>query len=163
VTRYFVNLAEAGMGAATVAAADRLPRRLGKSRYLVAFWPALFRFRPTEVTIEVDGVAHTARAHNALVANGRFVGGGMNISPKSNPSDGIAEIQMNVGPKRQAFTLIPKIYKGRHLPDDRIVEMAGRKGSIEAEDPMPVEADGELLGVTPMRFEMLRGVLRLRA
>ena len=160
--RYFVNLAEAGMGAATVEAADRLPRRLGRARYLVAFWPTLVRFRPVEVTVLVDGHDYRGVAHNALVANARYFGGGMRISPASDPGDGTAELQVNVGPKRQAFTLIPKIFRGRHLPDDRIVQLSGRKGMITTAAPFPVEADGELLGTTPLEFEILSGLLRMR-
>jgi len=37
-----------------------------------------------------------------------------------------------------------------------------REGLIETEHPMPVEADGEMLGTTPLRFEILPGILRLR-
>jgi diacylglycerol kinase (ATP) len=161
-SRYFVNVAEAGMGAATVAAADRLPRRLGKARYLVAFWPTLAKFHPGEVTVTVDEVTTTATAHNVVVANGGYFGGGMHVSPKSRPDDGIVEVQVNIGPKRQAFTLIPRVYRGRHLPNKRIVEMSGRRGSVESEEPIPVEADGELLGTTPMRFEVLPSVLQMR-
>jgi len=162
VTRYFINVAEAGMGAATVRAAERLPRRLGKSRYLVAFWPTLAGFRPCEVTVTADDDRYTGRAHNVIIANARYFGGGMHISPHSDPADGVADLQVNVGPKRQAFTLIPRIYRGRHLPDRRIVQMSGRTGSIDAEIPLPVEADGEMAGTTPLRFEILPGLLRLR-
>ena len=129
--RYFVNVAEAGMGAATVRAAGRLPRFLGKVRYLVAFWPTLARFHPGEVTVTVNGERFQGRAHTAIIANGRFFGGGMGISPHSNPDDGIADLQINIGPKRQAFTLIPKIYKGTHLPSGLIVQLSGREGLIE--------------------------------
>lgn len=162
VVRYFVNVAEAGMAAATVDIAERLPRRLGKSRYFVAFWPTLARYRPCQVTVTAGDTTFTGRSHNALIANARYFGGGMHISPRSLPDDGIADLQVNVGPKRQAFLLVPKFYKGTHLPDDRIVEMHGRSGSIDAERPIPVEADGELVGATPLTFRILPGVLRLR-
>ena len=162
VTRYFVNIAETGMGAATVKAADRLPRRLGKVRYLVAFWPTLARFHPCAVSITAGEERYVGRAHTAIIANARYFGGGMHISPHSDPADGVADLQVNIGPKRQAFTLIPRIYKGQHLPNPRIVQLTGRSGMIETEHPMPVEADGELLGSTPLRFEILPGVLRLR-
>ena len=46
VVRYFVNVAEAGMAAATVERAARYPRWMGRSRYVVAFWPSLVRFKP---------------------------------------------------------------------------------------------------------------------
>ncbi len=162
LSRYFVNVAEAGMGAATVAAADRLPRRMGKARYLVAFWPTLARFRPVEFVVTLDGITHTATAHNALIANGRYFGGGMQVSPASDPADGTVDIQVNIGPKRQAFTLIPKIYRGRHLPDPKILEMSGRSGSVTTEQPVPVEADGEILGTTPLSFEILPSLLQMR-
>lgn len=161
-TRYFVNVAEAGMGAATVAAAGRLPRRLGKVRYLVAFWPTLVRFRPGAVSITAGEQRYVGHAHTAIIANARYFGGGMHISPHSDPADGSADLQVNIGPKRQAFTLVPRIYKGQHLPNPRIVQLSGRSGLIETEHPMPVEADGELLGTTPLRFEILPGLLRLR-
>lgn len=162
VTRYFVNVAEAGMAAATVDIAERLPRGLGKTRYFVAFWPTLARYRPCDVTVTADGDTFTGRSHNALIANARYFGGGMHISPRSRTDDGVADLQVNVGPKRQAFLLVPKFYKGTHLPDDRIVEMHGRTGSIDAERPIPVEADGELVGATPLTFRIVPGALRLR-
>ncbi|MEK7252526.1 MAG: diacylglycerol kinase family protein [Actinomycetota bacterium] len=162
ITRYFVNVAEAGMGAATVRAAERLPRRLGKSRYLVAFWPTLAGFRPCEVTVVADDERFTGRTHNVIIANAGYFGGGMRISPHSDPIDGVVDLQINIGPKRQAVTLIPKIFKGRHLPDKRIVQMSGRTGSVDAASPLPVEADGEMIGTTPLTFAVLPGVLRLR-
>src|SRR3989304_454698 len=140
--RYFVNVAEAGMGAATGRAAGPRPRVLGKVRYLVAFWPTLARFHPGEVTVTVNGERFQGRAHTAIIANGRFFGGGMGISPHSNPDDGIAALQINIGPKRQAFTLIPKIYKGTHLPSGLIVQLSGGEGMIETEKPTPPGAGG---------------------
>jgi len=161
--RYFVNAADTGMAAATVERAERLPRWLGKIRYLIAFWPTLARFDPVEMTVRTPDGSYTGRAHNALVANGRYLGGGMHISPHSDPFDGRFDVQVNIGPKRQAFTLIPKIYRGTHLPDDLIVQMAGSTVFIDAERPLPIEADGEMVGLTPATFSVLPGVLPLVA
>ena len=41
VSRYFPGVAQAGMGAAMVARADRLPAALGRARYFVGFWSTL--------------------------------------------------------------------------------------------------------------------------
>lgn len=163
VTRYFVNAAEAGMAADTVERAERLPRWFGKSRYLIAFWPSLARFDPVEMTVTAGQTSHTGLAHNALVANGRFLGGGMQISPHSDPGDGEFDVQVNVGPKRQAFTLIPRIYRGNHLPDDRIIQMSGPAVAIETERPVLIEADGEMVGFTPATFTILPGLIDLVA
>jgi diacylglycerol kinase family enzyme len=161
VTRYFVNVAEAGLGAAVVARAERLPRRLGRSRYLIAFWPTLARFTPCNIRVTSNGAAVDEEAHNVVIANARYFGGGMHISPHSDPADGELDVQVSVGPKRQAFTLIPRIYKGKHLPDERILEMAGATITVDADRPLTIEADGELVGTTPGTFAVLPGLLSL--
>jgi diacylglycerol kinase (ATP) len=162
ITRYFVNVAEAGMGAATVERAIGYPRWMGRSRYVVAFWPALIAFRPVEMTVTTPENTYTATAHNVLVANARYVGGGMHISPASSPSDGILDAQVNVGPKRQAVTLIPKFFRGTHLPDPRITQLSAAEFRIDAAEPVPVEADGELVGRTPATVTVLPGLLTMR-
>ena len=163
VTRYFVNAAEAGMGAATVDRAAGLPRWLGRARYVVAFWPTLARFDPLTMTVTTPTDSRTVEAHNVVVANGRYFGGGMHISPHSDPSDGVLDIQVNIGPKRQAFTLVPKIFRGTHLPDDLILQMSGASLSIDTTAPIPIEADGEMVGITPATFTLLPGALELVA
>lgn len=162
VVRHFVNIANAGIAAATVARAEGLPRWLGKSRYLVAFWPVLAGYRPEEMTVTVDGESTTLTAHNVLVANARYAGGGMHISPHSHPDDGRLDLQMNIGPKSQAFTLVPKIYRGAHLPDDRIFQASGVRIELQASSPQPVESDGEFIGVSDrVTFTIVPQALRL--
>lgn len=161
--RYFVNVAEAGMGAATVERAARYPRWIGRTRYVVAFWPTLVRFRPIEIHVTTPTDSYVGRAHNAVITNARYFGGGMHIAPHSDPSDGQLDLQVNVGPKRQAVTLIPKFYRGTHLPDSRIVQLTASSFAIESARPIPVEADGEVFGETPATFTVLPGLLRLRA
>jgi diacylglycerol kinase family enzyme len=38
----------------------------------------------------------------------------------------------------------------------------GKLVSIEAEEPLPVQLDGEQPGTTPVEFELIPGALRLR-
>jgi YegS/Rv2252/BmrU family lipid kinase len=161
LVRYFVNVAEAGMAAATAGLAARLPRWVGRARYLIAFWPTLATYRPTTVTVTVGGEVHRGVAHNALVANGRYFGGGMHISPHSDPGDGRLDVQVSIGPKRQALTLIPRIYRGTHLPNERIVQFEGERVTVESDSPIPVEADGEPVGFSPVTFTILPGALDL--
>jgi len=85
----------------------------------------------------------------------------MNFSPHSDPSDGLLDAQMNIGPKRQAVSLIPKIYRGKHLPDTRILQVSGSRFEIDAERPLMVEADGELLGETPVTITVVADALAI--
>jgi diacylglycerol kinase (ATP) len=168
VTRYFANIAEAGLGAAVVARATRLPAFLGHARYLAAFWLALPGFRPATVRLDADGQARPARparqwrAHNVVVANCRFYGGGMQISPKSEPDDGALDVLVMTGPKSDAFTAVPKIYRGAHLPHRNIVELRAARVRVEADPPFQIEADGETLGTTPATFAIIPTPIRLK-
>ncbi len=162
VTRYFPNIAEAGLGAAVVARASGLPGLLGSARYLCGFWLTLPRFRPATVQVDADGQEYQWRAHNVVVANCRFYGGGMQISPKSEPDDGALDVLVMVGPKSEAFTVLPKVYRGTHLPHRNIVELRARRVRVESDPPFLVEGDGESLGSTPATFEVIPAAIRLK-
>ena len=161
-TRYFANIAEAGLGGAVVARTARLPASLGSARYLAGFWLTLPGFRPAIVRLDADGHAYQWRAQNVVVANGRFYGGGMQISPKSEPDDGALDVLVMVGPKSDAFTMLPKVYRGAHLPHRDIAELRASRVRVEADPPFLIEADGETLGTTPATFEIIRAPIRLK-
>jgi YegS/Rv2252/BmrU family lipid kinase len=162
ITRCFVNIAEAGLGGAVVARAANLGKLLGGARYAAGFWLTLPRFRPAAVRLDADGQYHAWRAFNVVVANCRFYGGGMQISPNSDPGDCLLDILVMTGPKSDSFTTLPKVYKGAHLPHRNIAELRAAQLSIEAEPYFQVEADGELLGTTPASFGIIPGAIRLK-
>jgi YegS/Rv2252/BmrU family lipid kinase len=163
ITRYFPNIAEVGLGAATVARASTLPRSLGPSQYFFAFWMTLPGFKPGNVVIDADGNRFESRAHQVVVANARYYGGGMQISPKSATEDGLLDVLVFVGPKSDAFTILPKVYKGSHLPHRNIVELKARRVRVRTEGPSPIEADGEVLGSsTDVTFEAVPTPLLLK-
>jgi YegS/Rv2252/BmrU family lipid kinase len=153
--RYFPNIAQAGLGAAVAARACALPGFLGPAKYFCATWLVLPRFRPATVRVDADGEAFQWRAHNVVVANCRFYGGGMQISPKSEPDDGALDVLVMAGPKSDAFAIVPKVYRGTHLPHRNIAELRASRVRIETDPPFPVEADGEVVGTTPATFEVI--------
>jgi diacylglycerol kinase (ATP) len=162
VTRYFANIAEAGLGGAVVDRTVRLPGFLGGTKYFCGFWLTLPGFRPRTVRLDADGQEFAGRAFNVVVANCRFYGGGMQISPKSDPCDGLLEVLVMIGPKTDAFTTLPKVYRGTHLPHRHMTELRASRVRIEAHPPLPIEADGEILGITPATFEVIPGAIRVK-
>jgi diacylglycerol kinase (ATP) len=162
VTRYFANIAEAGLGAATVARTGTLPRSLGAAKYFFGFWLTLPGFHPAVVRLDADDSSFEWRANNVVVANCQFFGGGMHISPKSEPNDGMLDVLAMVGPKTDAFIMLPKIYKGTHVPHRNIAEARARRVHLQADPPILVEADGEMLGTTPATFEVVPSAIRVK-
>lgn len=165
LVRYFANLAQAGLGGAVAARRARLGARLGRAGDLLAFWLSLARFRPAPLRlVSRDRRREEPAAHNVFVANCQYYGGGMRISPRSWPGDGLLDVLVMTGPRSEAFTLLPKIYRGEHLPHQHIVELKSKGLTVEpaAGRPWPVEADGSFLGWTPATFEVIRQPLRLK-
>lgn len=155
-TRYFANVAQAGLAGAILARSKRLRRWFRGAGYFTAFWSTLATYRPTRGRITVDGKALEEPVRDLVVANCQFHRGGMMVSPRSWPGDGLLDVLLMKGPKSEAFTDLPKMFRGEHLPHRHIVELKGRTIEFEADRPLVLEADGRVLGHTPVRFELIR-------
>jgi diacylglycerol kinase (ATP) len=86
----------------------------------------------------------------------------MKISPRSWPTDGVLDALVFHGPKSDSFTILPKVYRGEHLPHPNIVEFRSRTVKVEADRPLRIEADGEILGWTPATFDVIPHPLKLK-
>ena len=162
VVRYFANVAEAGLGARVVERAARLPRFLGPTVYFFAFWLSLARHKPAEVRVDLMTRTYEGPMNNMVIANGQFFGGGMKIAPKAAPTDGVLDFQIEHAGKRDAIAVMPKVYKGEHVPHPKILEAKRVEASLASNPPLLIEADGEVLGFSPARFEVLRDAIPLK-
>ena len=161
--RYALNVIEAGVGAAAVGTAERMPRWVGRRRYAIAFWVTLPRFRPGKVRATVDG-RHQVEgpAIAVIVANGQFFGGGMNVAPRASVADGILDLQLFRGPRRKAFTVMPRVIRGMHLTHKNVRRLTGATVEIEVPSDWPIEADGEVLGTGPVSVSVLPGAIEFK-
>ena len=160
----FANVASAGMSGAIAQRANRTSKALGaKASYLWATFAVFAGWSAVETSVAVDGETRSGRMFDVVVANGRFFGGGMKMCPDALPADGLLDV-VTIGDvtKRDLVLTMPKIYRGTHLPHPKAEALRGRVVTVETDEPVPVELDGEQPGTTPARFEVLPGALRLR-
>lgn len=161
---YFANVASAGMSGAIAKRANETSKALGgKVSYAWATFAVFARWRNCDVRVVVDDELRGGRMHDVVVANGRSFGGGMRICPAAEPDDGLFDV-LTIGDltKRDLLLTLPKTYRGRHLPHPKAELLRGRAVTVEADEPLPVELDGEQPGTTPARFEIVRDGLRVR-
>lgn len=161
-TGYFANIAEAGFGAEVVRRAEKLPRFVGRARYLVTFLFTLGAFRIRDARVEIDGRVHVGPLTNLVIANCQFYGGGMKIAPKALPDDGRFDVLLIRGTKRDYVANSTKVFRGEHLPSPVIKEYYAERVEVTADMPLRIEADGEMLGSTPATFEIIPSALRLK-
>ncbi len=162
VRRVFANVAEAGFGGTVVQTCEHLPRRLGSARYALGIVVGWGRFRRVVTSVTVDGGQITEPVCNVVVANGQFFGGGMRVAPRAIPSDGSFNVQSWGGKVSDVVRAGRLLRTGRHLERADTREWRSATVTVDAPRPLTVEADGEVLGTTPARFEVLPGILRLK-
>jgi diacylglycerol kinase (ATP) len=163
-TALFANIASAGMSGAIARRANETTKALGgKLSYLWATLAVFFPWQNDVVRVTVDGERREGRMHDVVVANGRYFGGGMMICPEAAPDDGLFDVLL-IGDltKRDLLLTLPKTYRGKHLPHPKAEVLRGATVTVDADEPLPIELDGEQPGTTPARFEVVPRALRLR-
>jgi diacylglycerol kinase family enzyme len=135
----------------------------GKMSFLAATLAVFARWKAGQVVVTVDDERREGLMYDVLVANCRYLAGGMKMTPDARPDDGLFDILMIGDISRTDLALtLPKVYRGTHLPHPKAELLRGKVVTVEADAPLPVELDGEQPGTTPVRFEIVPGALRLR-
>lgn len=161
-TRYFLNVAQVGVGAAAAETAPRMSRKLGLARYPLAFGVRLPRFPRAEVTITTERRTYESEALAVIMANAQFFAGGWNVAPKATLVDGVLDMQIINAFKTRAPALVPKVIRGTHLKDPAVRRFSAAEFTIETNPVWPLEADGDLVGNTTVRGRVVPGALRLK-
>jgi diacylglycerol kinase (ATP) len=161
---WFANAAGVGMSGAVAKRTNESSKALGgKASYLWSTLAVFARWRNTEVRVSVDDEIRGGRMHEVIVANGRYLGGGMMLCPDAEPDDGLFDVLL-IGDitKADLMLTLPKIYRGTHLPHPKAELLRGTSVSVDSESPLPIQLDGEQPGTTPVKFELVPRALRLR-
>jgi len=157
-SRFFINVADAGIGAEVIASVQRTsPLLAAELRYLVAVFSRVFRFGRRELVVEVDGkTLWQGPALAAVVGNGRCFGSGLYAVPQARIDDGHLHLTVigDVG-LRDVLRELPRMRRAELIDHPQVIYAAGRTIAIRADDHCPLEADGEYLGSTPATLEIL--------
>jgi YegS/Rv2252/BmrU family lipid kinase len=137
-------------------------KRFGRAAYL---WTALVRlvgFQPRRFEVEVDGQTVQARASEVLVANSGILGQPpFRWGPDIRLDDGRLDVCII---RARTFLdyarLAWKFVLDRHKSDPKVRYLvAERSVAIAAKTPLPVQADGEIVGETPVQVEVVPGAV----
>jgi diacylglycerol kinase family enzyme len=163
-SRVFANVGSVGMSAAVAQRANGMSKALGgKATFFYALVRVFFEWENTVVSVQLDDERREARMHDVIVANGRWHGGAMLLAPEAQPDDGLFDVVL-IGDvtKRDFLTTAPKIYKGTYLAHPKVQLLRSRTVAVDASEHLPIELDGEQVGTTPVRFEVVPHAVRVR-
>jgi diacylglycerol kinase (ATP) len=163
--RYVANIGSVGMSAAVAQRANGMSKAIGgKATFFYALVRVFLEWQNTMVHVQLEGGdRREARMHDVIVANGRWHGGAMLLAPEAQPDDGLFDVVL-IGDinKRDFVTTVPKIYKGTYLAHPKVDLVRTKAVTVDAPERLPIELDGEQVGTTPARFEIVPGALRVR-
>lgn len=163
--RGFASCANVGMGAEVVRKVTGRLKRVGDTAaFAIATVGCLLRNRPRHVTLTLDGVAHELDIVDIVMANNRFMGGGMLVAPDAQLDDGLLDVVViSAAGRLKLIRTFPKIYKGTHVDEPIVRVTRTREVRVDAAGAgQGVVLDGEPVGHTPARFHVLPGALRVR-
>ncbi len=167
IQRFFVNVADVGLGAETAAWMNHSSKRLGGFLgYLVAATRTILVFNGRQTRVTIDGnEIHDGPADMVVLANGRFFAGGMQIAPTASVCDGMFDVFVldDVAKHTLLLSLLPKVYRGKHVGHPAVHHYQGTTVEIHSPDALPFEVDGEQPGSTDIYATVRRGSLKVRA
>jgi YegS/Rv2252/BmrU family lipid kinase len=147
-----VNAAHVGIGAEAAAKAEPWKKRLGPVGYAIGAMITGFTKKGAAVEIFLDGEPMPAqeRVLQVAVGNGRFVGGGAELLPKADPTDGLIDVAVSyaVGFWRR-LTYGWYLRRGKHPEHDDVIYRRAKTVEVHGER-MRCTSDGE---VTPPERE----------
>ena len=162
--RHFAIGVGIGIDEAMIAGASRaMKKRTGVLAYVWSALTAGWRLEQFHVKLTVDGTVHEMRASQVMIVNlGTVVSGLITFGPGIGYDDGLLNACV-YSPKNifAAVRIFSGMLRGTVGTDPHAFVVAGKHFRIETDPPRRAQADGELLGMTPIEVTVEPGAARL--
>ncbi|HEX7938404.1 MAG TPA: diacylglycerol kinase family protein [Gemmatimonadaceae bacterium] len=164
--RHFVIGVGVGVDADMIAGASyAMKQRLGFLAYFMSGIGAGIKLNRFRYRITADGAVHEGEAVSVLVANlGSILGGLITLGRQIREDDGVFHICV-FSPRNvlDAFRVFGRMLAGDVSGDRSVTYILGRNFRLETVPSRRAQADGELLGETPLDITVQPGAARLLA
>jgi YegS/Rv2252/BmrU family lipid kinase len=161
---YFINICGMGLDAEVNkrVSADRERRQLGHLKYQYHIFSALMSYTPTNMTIVIDGKELNHEVLSMALGIAQYNGGGMKQLPFAVPDDGVFDLSViKKATRLRVLRSTHKVYDGSFVELPEVSTYTGKAIQIKSEPKCWIEADGETLGESPFRFEIIPQILNV--
>ncbi len=164
VRRYSLNIIGVGLIADILRLTNERLKFLGAAGYSLAVLARLVRGMSNRIVIEADGTRLEVADSALVISNSKFTGGKMMIAPRADTGDGRADLVLfNDVNRREIVSIFAGVFSGKHAGHARVHMRQAAALTVEADPPLRLMADGELIGWTPLRAKVLPGELDVLA
>ena len=135
----------------------------GETAYRLGVLKAVFGLKLRRTTLTFPDGTMEKNVLLAAAGVGTHFGGGMNVLPESDMSDGLLDVCIAHDVNRlRLLRLFPKFIKGKHLGLPCITYRKATEVSVVCDPVSRIEVDGERMDGTPVTFRVLPGALTVR-
>jgi len=154
--RRFLNFAGIGLDAEVAYVANSKFKGLGLLSYLLGLFYVIYYWKLPEFVLKIDGKIRKVKAYLITIANGKYGGGGMQISPLSDIKDGFLDVIIFHKMLKLRFLYhFPKVYfGGGHIKVSGVESLRCKRIEIDGLNTLKTQADGDLFGGLPKTFEI---------
>ena len=157
--RFFINIADVGMGGETVRRKNNLPKWMGSNfSYFWAITSTLATYKKCNVKAYNDDFLWEGKVINMVVANGKYFGNGLGIAPDADINDGkFSFITIGDITLFEYFKHINTVKKCIKIDHPKVNYYSLDKITIESNTSrkITIDMDGEFIGTAPMTLQCL--------
>lgn len=160
-TRYFINIADVGMGGFI---AQRLS---GYSRWMGAFLTfqraiiaGFLSYKHQPIKAVADTFTYEGNILSYIIANGKFFGAGLGVAPDAELSDGKFHITLGANISLWDYLLnMGNVRRCQKVNHPQMSYHIASEITITSPQPLPIDTDGEFAGYTPLQVSVVPGAL----
>ena len=164
-TRYMANVAGLGFDAHVISTFNHLKMKgyKGGWMYLYSILKSYFRYKSSGARIWVDDeVVFNDLMFSLAIGICKYNGGGVQQLPNALADDGLLDLTI-IRPVHWWHIVfrLKKLFNGDIYQIGHVIHAQGRKVKIEAAPLIQLEADGELMGGTPVEVNIRQRAIRV--
>jgi len=164
VRQYYLNILGVGLIADILKLTNEKLKGFGSLGYSLAVLMRLAKGMRNRMLLTVAGEQMEVRDSALVISNSKYTGGGMKIAPMADTQDGRVDVVIFQGVnRRDILSIFSRVFKGTHIDHPKVKTFRATEIVIDSCPQELLMADGELLGLTPLRLKVLPGELAILA
>ena len=155
--RYFLNIADCGMGAEVAKKLNQSKKNIdGSLNYLIRIFQTLYKYKNRKIQVKADGrLLYQGKINSAIIAHGNYFGGGIKIAPEADLFAGkLNLLLLKDFSKIGIISNLIKAYKGNHLSHSLVESYLAEEIKISSQEKVELELDGESVGICDAEFKI---------
>ncbi len=154
--KLFFNIGGFGFDVDVLINTERYKKRFsGLTAYTLGLFRTLTKLKLRHVRVVSSEGEYQSNALIVAACNGTHFGGGMNVAPLADPTDGLLDIcVINDVTIFTVIFVLMKFIKGKHLSLSKVHYFRAKEITVYSEPASRMQLDGEVVGETPVTFSI---------